>query len=54
MSHALSPSRLPLRAQFHRERDIWVRGRQRKVIGYRCFHYPLLSAIIPYIFRPLL
>ena len=23
----LSPSRLPLRAHFHRERDVWVRGR---------------------------
>ena len=29
MSRPLSPSRLPLRAHFHRERerDVWVRGR---------------------------
>ena len=26
-SHPLSPSRLPLRAQFHQKRDVWVRGR---------------------------
>ena len=26
-THGLSPSRLPLRAHFHRERDVWVRGR---------------------------
>ena len=25
-SRPLSPSRLPLRAHFHRERDVWVRG----------------------------
>ena len=25
----LSPSRFPLRAHFHRERDVWVRGRQQ-------------------------
>ena len=25
-SRPLSPSRLPLRAYFHRERDVWVRG----------------------------
>ena len=27
MGRPLSPSRPPLRANFHRERDIWVRGR---------------------------
>ena len=26
-THGLSPSRLPLGAHFHRERDVWVRGR---------------------------
>ena len=26
-----SPSRFPLRATLHRERDVWERGRQRKV-----------------------
>ena len=25
-SSPLSPSRLPFRAHFHRERDVWVRG----------------------------
>ena len=25
-SRPLSPSRLPLRAHFHRERNVWVRG----------------------------
>ena len=25
-SRPLSPSRLPLRAHFHRERDVWVRA----------------------------
>ena len=28
-SRPLSPSRLPLRAHFRRERDVWVRGRAR-------------------------
>ena len=27
-SRPFSPSRLPLRAHFHRERDVWVPGRQ--------------------------
>ena len=27
----LSLSRLPLRAQFHQKRDVWVRGRERDV-----------------------
>ena len=26
-THFYSPSRLPLRAHFHRQRDVWVRGR---------------------------
>ena len=30
-SRPFSPSYLPLRANFHRERDVWVRGRQRLV-----------------------
>ena len=29
-SPPLSPSRLPLRTHFHRERDVWVRGRKDK------------------------
>ena len=27
----LSPSRLPLRAHFHQERDVWVRGRYNAI-----------------------
>ena len=27
----LSPSRLPLRAQFHQKRDVWVRGRAKSI-----------------------
>ena len=30
-SRPFSPSRLPLRANFHRERDVWVRGSSRSV-----------------------
>ena len=31
-SHPLFPSRLPLRAHFHREGEVWVQGRIRKDI----------------------
>ena len=30
----LSPSRLPLRPRFHRERDIWVRGMAERIINF--------------------
>ena len=32
-SRLFSPSRLLLRANFHRERDVWVRGGQRVANG---------------------
>ena len=33
-SRPLSPSRLPLRAHFHRKRDVWVRDRGKPLISH--------------------
>ena len=41
-SPPLSPSRLPLRAHFHRERDVWVRRR-----GLTVYHTNQLSILNP-------
>ena len=39
-SRPLSPSRHPLRAHFHQERDVWVRGR-----GLTVYHSNQLSIL---------
>ena len=36
-SRLLSPSRLPLRAHFHWERDVWVRGRSALISANICY-----------------
>ena len=33
----LSPSRLPLRAHFHRKREVWVRGSEKNISPFHCF-----------------
>ena len=47
-SRPLSPSRLPLRAHFHRKRDVWVRGRIKSIALKKCKKNAMLLKLFCY------